>query len=128
MARVVGKKGTINEGAVGDVPVVEGLDHLEDHGENYAAGDVNPDVKNLAQAIVRGDEISHPADRALAEKEDLFDRAHDVDLTGDAKAKKGAHVLSKEERVDAAATSRGGGEAEDKATDVEAPKKSKSEG
>lgn len=125
MARVKGKKGTINEGAVGDVPVVAGLDYLGDHGENYEEGDVAPDVKNLAQAIVRGDEISHPADRAVVEKEKLEDRAHDVDLTGDVKAKKGAHVLSKSERDEAAAVSRGGGDVEDKATDVEAPKKSK---
>jgi len=96
MARVTGKKGTLNEGVVGDVAVIENLTDGADHDEEWKPADEpSADVERLAQAVVRGevaDYSANPVDLLTIEQNDLNDRAHDVVLLADAGAAKGAHL------------------------------------
>lgn len=94
--RVKGKKGSINEGVVGDV--TDAFDAHE-HGDDEWAGladEPSHVVEQLAEAVVRGDlsagNQSNPIDVEYVRANDIEARAHDILLTGDAKAKAGDHV------------------------------------
>lgn len=90
MARVTGKKGTLNEGVVGDVAVVDGLSDDADHDDEWKpSDDPAADVQRVAQAVVRGevaDYSANPLDLLLVEQHDLNKRAHDIVLAPDAPA------------------------------------------
>src|SRR3990172_9151003 len=92
MARVTGKKGTLNEGVVGDVAVVEGLSDGADHDDEWKpSADPSADVDRLAQAVVRGEVAAYsanPVDLQVIEDHGLNDRAHDVVLLADVGAAK----------------------------------------
>jgi hypothetical protein len=93
MARVLGEKGTINEGAIGDVMEFDPTTGSSAE-EDYELGPEPAHTElQLADAIVRGDLLSHPLDQAAAEAFDLEDRALDVVLAGEG-AKKGDHVVA----------------------------------
>ena len=92
MARIKGADGTINEGAIGDAPVDEGVpvhdgtiphhEYVKNKGFTLVAPEDDPGstVEQLAQAVVRGDDLTHPVQRELADA--IADRALAIDLTG----------------------------------------------
>jgi hypothetical protein len=107
MARVAGKEGTINEGAIGDIPADEGVarhDGTEPYFRMVEEGEVvllppeedpGSTTFQLAQALVRGDEIAHPVQADLAAE--IGDRAHAIDLNQDPDAEAGDDVLDQDE-------------------------------
>lgn len=102
MARIKGADGTINQGAIGDAPVDEGVpihdgtiphhEYVKNQGFELldAKDDPGSTVAQLAQAVVRGDELSHPVQRELADE--IADRALAIDLNNDPDAEADAIV------------------------------------
>lgn len=106
MAKVLGKKGTINEGALGDLPLEDPLSdetrpwhRMVDEGEVSVVDekDAVSSVKNLAEAVIRGDEISNPVEQEKVKEHNLLERAHDVVLRNDEDAQRGDHVEQNDE-------------------------------